>query len=66
MPSVMQEVRKGGRMMLMTLIQKTSLFRRLLSSSLLFCRISQIRLVLLHPTVFIQALKRQIQAQTVL
>lgn len=39
---VMQEVRKSGRMMLLILIQKARLFRRLLNSSLLFCRISQI------------------------
>lgn len=39
---VTQEVRKSGRMMLLILIQKTSLFRKLLNSSLLFCRISEI------------------------
>lgn len=55
---VVQKVRYNCRMMLLTLIPK-NLFCSIASSETystpLFCRISQIRLVLLHPTSFKKA-----------
>lgn len=67
MAYVMQ-VRKDSRTILTTLIPK-SLFNNTAysetCSTLPLCRISQIRLALLHPAVFIEALKGQIHAEAV-
>lgn len=52
----------------MTLIPKSLFYNIAYSetcSTLPLCRISQIKLVLLHPAVFIEALKRQIHTEVV-